>query len=90
MTDDQARTATIIETTPCPVCGAAPKQPCTSPRVKRPGARVWIASVHYPRPDRARRFRSQNLDRWQRLVRQAKEIDIKDFAAYLREQVAPK
>lgn len=66
MTDEQARVATIIETTECPACGAAKKQPCTSPRVYagslQPIARaVWCASVHYVRRDQAARVRNQNI-----------------------------
>lgn len=89
MTDDQARVATIIETTPCPLCGAAPKQPCTSPRVSKPGARVWIASVHYGRRLVAHRTRNADPLRWKRLLRHAKEIDFTEHAEYLRKQVAP-
>lgn len=89
MTDDQARIATIIETTPCALCGAAPKQPCTSPRVRTPGARVWIASVHYCRRLVAKRTRKEDPLRWRRLVSQAKEIEFKEHAEYLRKQVKP-
>jgi hypothetical protein len=82
MTEEQARVATIIETTPCAQCGAAKQQPC---REQKRG-RVWLASVHYIRRDQAARIRNADVLLWRRRIAQAREINFEAHAEYLRIQ----